>query len=158
VKKKSKYYALWNWLRHCNQNSVTLTFKKIEEILLTPLPQSAHSMRAWWSNREQGGLQSRAWLDSGYRVVAIDIQKHRVTFQKLSLTLKARHIDNRVLWDSGMIRALRRHMKLNQSQFAKELSIRQATVSDWERGIYLPKPAISKLLSLVADRVNFSYS
>jgi DNA-binding transcriptional regulator YiaG len=46
---------------------------------------------------------------------------------------------------------------MNQGQFAKELGLRQQTVSEWENGIYAPKRSLCKYLSLVAERADFKY-
>jgi len=46
---------------------------------------------------------------------------------------------------------------LTQQQLARELGTRQQTVSEWETGVYQPRGASSKLLSIVAERAGFSY-
>ncbi len=60
-------------------------------------------------------------------------------------------------WDSGRIRALRRHLGLTQAELAGQLGTRQQTISEWEIGMYQPRGASAKLLSIVAERVNFKY-
>jgi len=52
---------------------------------------------------------------------------------------------------------LRRHMGLSQAELAAELGVRQQTISEWETGMYQPKRAMSKLLTLVAERAGFTY-
>lgn len=49
------------------------------------------------------------------------------------------------MWSTA-IRAARRRMGLNQTQFAQVLGTRQATVSDWERGKYEPSDDMKALL------------
>ncbi|GEM_PF-1084973 len=63
-----------------------------------------------------------------------------------------------VEWHTESIRALRRHLGLTQQQLAQELGIRQQTVSEWETGLYAPRGASARLLSLVAERAGFAYS
>jgi DNA-binding transcriptional regulator YiaG len=60
-------------------------------------------------------------------------------------------------WDAKRIKALRQHLKLTQSGMAEELGTRQQTVSEWEVGLYEPRGASVKLLSIIADRSKFSY-
>ncbi|HEX2184155.1 MAG TPA: helix-turn-helix domain-containing protein [Chloroflexota bacterium] len=56
------------------------------------------------------------------------------------------------------MRALRRHMGYTQQQLSEELGTRQQTVSEWETGVYQPRGASAKLLSLVAERAGFRYA
>jgi DNA-binding transcriptional regulator YiaG len=60
-------------------------------------------------------------------------------------------------WDSQSIQALRRHLGLTQSELSEELGTRQQTVSEWETGMYQPRGASAKLLSLVAEKARFKY-
>ncbi len=60
-------------------------------------------------------------------------------------------------WDKKRIRALRQHLRLTQAKLAKELGIRQQTVSEWETGMYQPRGTSVTLLNLVAERSSFDY-
>ncbi|HEX2036238.1 MAG TPA: helix-turn-helix domain-containing protein [Chloroflexota bacterium] len=62
------------------------------------------------------------------------------------------------IWDAQRVRALRRHMGYTQQQLSEELGTRQQTVSEWETGVYQPRGASAKLLSLVAERAGFRYA
>jgi DNA-binding transcriptional regulator YiaG len=62
-----------------------------------------------------------------------------------------------VEWDAGRVRRLRRALELSQQAFARELGVRQQTVSDWETGLYQPRGASVRVLSLVAERVGVTY-
>ena len=53
--------------------------------------------------------------------------------------------------------ALRRHLGLTQQELADELGTRQQTISEWERGLYCPRGASARLLTLVAERASFAY-
>jgi DNA-binding transcriptional regulator YiaG len=64
----------------------------------------------------------------------------------------------KVKWDKSKIQALRAHLGLTQIQLASQLGTRQQTVSEWENGMYQPRGASSKLLSMIAERSNFKYS
>jgi DNA-binding transcriptional regulator YiaG len=61
-------------------------------------------------------------------------------------------------WNSGQIKALRRHMGLTQATMANELGTRQQTISEWEIGLYEPRGTSVKLLDIIAERSGFKYS
>ena len=63
----------------------------------------------------------------------------------------------RPVWDAAGVRALRRHLGLTQQGLADELGTRQQTISEWERGLYRPRGASARLLTLVAERADFAY-
>lgn len=60
-------------------------------------------------------------------------------------------------WDADAVRALRRHMALTQEQLADALGVRQQTVSEWETGVYQPRGASRRLLTMVAEDAGFTY-
>ncbi|HET9476055.1 MAG TPA: helix-turn-helix domain-containing protein [Dehalococcoidia bacterium] len=61
-------------------------------------------------------------------------------------------------WEAAGVRALRRHLGLSQEEMARELGIRQQTVSEWETGQYRPRGASVRLLGIIAERAGFEYS
>jgi len=63
----------------------------------------------------------------------------------------------RVAWDAGKVRALRQHLGLSQVALAEELGTRQATISEWEHGLYQPRGASARMLGLLAERAGFEY-
>jgi DNA-binding transcriptional regulator YiaG len=63
----------------------------------------------------------------------------------------------RPAWDAAGVHALRRHLGLTQQGLADELGTRQQTISEWERGLYRPRGASARLLTLVAERADFAY-
>ncbi len=58
-------------------------------------------------------------------------------------------------WGATRIRALRRHLGLTQVELAEELGARQATISEWENGLYRPRGASTQMLNVVAERAEF---
>ena len=60
-------------------------------------------------------------------------------------------------WGAESVRALRRHLGLSQTALAAELGTRQQTVSEWETGLYRPRGASARLLTIVAERAGFPY-
>ena len=60
-------------------------------------------------------------------------------------------------WDAEAIRKLRRHARLSQRELAEELNARQQTISEWERGEYAPRGTAARLLTRVAEDVQFPF-
>ncbi len=60
-------------------------------------------------------------------------------------------------WGAAEVKALRAHMALTQDRMARELGIRQQTVSEWERGVYRPRGASKTALKMIAERAGFRY-
>jgi DNA-binding transcriptional regulator YiaG len=155
MKEGSKYKPLLEYLRSSNQSEVILTFAEIEALMNNPLPNSAKSKRAWWSNRSKGALQALAWMNAGYRVEDVDLDGQRVKFRKPTADYQVQRVGDTVLWNSELIKALRLYMGLTQAEFAQTLGVRQATVSQWENSAYEPTLATSKYLTLIADQAGF---
>lgn len=63
----------------------------------------------------------------------------------------------RASWDATSVRKLRQHLALTQERLAEELGVRQQTVSEWETGMYRPRGASERLLTIVAERAGFDY-
>ena len=61
-------------------------------------------------------------------------------------------------WDAETIRALRKYLGWSQSALARELGIRQQTVSEWETGVYRPRGASVTILNLLARTAGFDAS
>ena len=60
-------------------------------------------------------------------------------------------------WDAEHVRRLRRHAGLSQRELAEELNARQQTISEWERGAYEPRGTAARLLTRVAEDVEFPF-
>ncbi len=60
-------------------------------------------------------------------------------------------------WTSESIRALRSHLGQSQAALARELGIRQQTVSEWETGMYKPRGASVTILTLLAVSSGFQF-
>jgi DNA-binding transcriptional regulator YiaG len=157
MREAGKYQPLFDYLRRSGQDEVTLTFAEIEALLADTLPDSARATRAWWSNRSKGALQATAWMGAGYHVVELDLDGEHVTFRKPTREYVARRVGGTLLWDSDLIKSLRLHLGFTQAQLAEEIGVRQQTVSEWETGVYSPSRAMSKYLTLVAERSGFQY-
>ncbi len=62
--------------------SIPMTFREIERIIGTKLPQSASKHRAWWSNNPTNNVMTAAWLKAGYRTRNVDMEDHKLVFEK----------------------------------------------------------------------------
>jgi DNA-binding transcriptional regulator YiaG len=60
-------------------------------------------------------------------------------------------------WNSESVQALRRHLGLTQAEFSGQMGTRQQTISEWETGMYQPRGASAKLLSMIAEKAKFKY-
>ena len=60
-------------------------------------------------------------------------------------------------WDADQVRQLRKHAGLSQRALADELNTRQQTISEWERGAYRPRGTAARLLTRVAEDVQFPF-
>lgn len=158
MNERSKYYPLFLHLQQSDQSELTLTLAEVEVLLGAKLPTTARSQRAWWSNRSQGAVQATAWMEAGFQVAAVDFAAEQVVFRKPGVVYRIRRQQGQLLWDAELVKALRQHMGLSQAEFARELGVRQPTISEWETGAYEPKRSTSKLLSFVAERAGFEYS
>ena len=157
IKPGSKYYPLFEHLQRCQHPQTALTFAEIETLIGQSLPASARTKKNWWSNRDStSALQAAAWISAGYQVKAVDPQEQRVTFHKFQAEYNIqRKDDGKILWHQDAIKALRKHMRLTQAQFAQELGVRRQTVSEWENGVYDPDRSKLKFLELIAKQANF---
>ena len=74
----AKYDALTAHLRGLDQQPWTASLAEVERVLGFELPASARTWYAWWANQPRA--QSKAWLDAGYRVINVDLDKQCITF------------------------------------------------------------------------------
>ncbi len=157
VKPGSKYFPLHEFLRQSGESRVGLNFQAIEQLIGGDLPASARRGKAFWSNRSKGALQAVAWMRAGFHVVEVDLEREAVTFARPQLRYRLERSGGALLWNGQAVRALRRHMGLNQAGLAEVLGVRQQTISEWERGVYAPTRGRSKHLTLIAERANFPF-
>lgn len=78
------YDPLSEFLRDQSTNSVTLSFKQIENILRMELPATARSRDEWWANEDPQStrhVQSKAWMQNGF-TASVDIESEVVEFTR----------------------------------------------------------------------------
>lgn len=74
----TKYNRLTEHLASRDDTRWCATFSQIERIIGFPLPESARSYQAWWSNQMRS--QSLAWQKAGWKTTALDLASKKVTF------------------------------------------------------------------------------
>jgi hypothetical protein len=82
---ESRYAALSIWLQEqpSEKDAVATTFSAIEEMIGSELPVSAYKNRSWWANDSLGHLQSKLWLDVGWRVSGLNMSERSVRFSRI---------------------------------------------------------------------------
>ena len=63
------------------KKSVTLSFKKLEDILEARLPKSASDYPEWWANQSHGP-QAASWMGAGFVVDTVNLARRQVTFRR----------------------------------------------------------------------------
>jgi DNA-binding XRE family transcriptional regulator len=155
--KEGKYYPLYAHLWQSDLDEVILTITEIEALLELDLPPTAHTQRAWWSNRGTGSVQAQAWMGAGYHVAALDLDRGQITFRKPGLVYNVQKDGDTVVWNGELVRAFRERMNWTQAELAEKLGMRQQTISEWETGMYEPKRSTSKFLTMFAEQAGFQY-
>lgn len=74
--------ALYLRARDADDDVLTFTFEQIEAIIGDRLPATANQHRLWWANDSQGHVQSKQWLDVGWRVASVDTEAQTVVFAR----------------------------------------------------------------------------
>jgi hypothetical protein len=79
----TKYSPLTRYLARRAQytDTVALLFHQIEGIIGNSLPANAFQNAEWWKNSHTAS-QQKAWLDVGWHVEGVDIEKRTVTFRR----------------------------------------------------------------------------
>jgi DNA-binding transcriptional regulator YiaG len=156
MKRRSKYYPLYEKILQNGKDEIVLTISEIENILGRSLPPSSITI-PWWSNKKNGS-QARAWLEAGYKVSGFDPKAKKVAFSKRKAKesyIIQKDESGTVLWSGELIKGLREYMGLTQVQFAEKLGIRQQNISVCEQENYAPTRARAKQLMLVAEKAGF---
>lgn len=87
----SRYAPLAIWLQSQSSDKALVkpTFDRIEEIINGKLPESAYKNRSWWANDSVGHVQSKQWLDVGWRVASVNMTIQVVRFARIKERQKA---------------------------------------------------------------------
>lgn len=87
----SKYAPLGEYLQAIpgKWDKIRLSFQEIEEIIDDQLPPSAYTHRVWWANDSVGHVQSKHWLEAGWKVGHRNISGKEVSFVRIKEREKA---------------------------------------------------------------------
>jgi len=77
---KSKYQALEQHLIMAGFRKIPMTFKEIEAIIGSDLPESARKHRPWWSNNPSNSSITPCWLSAGYKSAEVDLRNEQLVF------------------------------------------------------------------------------
>jgi hypothetical protein len=79
----AKYDGLAKFLSEADEDSLTLKFARIAELVEGGLPPSAYEHRPWWANRYDGkGSQSQGWQSVGWETCEVNLERSSVTFRR----------------------------------------------------------------------------
>jgi hypothetical protein len=83
---KGKYAPLYSHLRTLEEDEWRASLREIEAVLGFPLPRSARTHQAWWSNQTNFGSHShaQAWQRAGWKVRNVDLISETLLFQRES--------------------------------------------------------------------------
>ncbi len=82
----SKFYELADYFRMCDKNTITLTFRQIEDIIGERLGNTAFRKEYWY--RTGFGNISQCWLDNGYSIKNLHLDKRKRVVFRLNDTSK----------------------------------------------------------------------
>lgn len=101
----AKYDSLARFLAELDNDTITLKFDKVSELIPGGLPKSAYDYRPWWANRYDGqGSQNQGWQSVGWETSDVDMEREAVTFN----------------------RAIKRRSDFKDSPYVKPLTISEA--------------------------------
>ncbi|MEK4626905.1 MAG: GNAT family N-acetyltransferase [Solibacillus sp.] len=78
-KMEKKYIPLAQFFELCTQNTFTLTYDEIQNIMGHELPNAAYLNLSWWKKTKAPSTHYFAWTNSNYQVVHVNLG-HSVTF------------------------------------------------------------------------------
>ena len=76
-----KYTPFEMYLKSIQKDQLVLSFKEIEQILNSTLPDSAYEYRQWWEN-DSYHSQSKAWKNASWKVDEVDFTKELIRFRR----------------------------------------------------------------------------
>ena len=80
VAARGKYAPLFHHLDALDADRWPATFREIEAILGSSLPNSARVHRPWWSNQASGHSHALVWQVAGWRTTAVDLKEETLLF------------------------------------------------------------------------------
>jgi hypothetical protein len=82
VESIARYNPLRDFLASYRASKLNLTFGYIESILKFELETAAYTFKSWWAN-DRENPQAVAWLEAGWEVEDVDMQREGVVFKRV---------------------------------------------------------------------------
>jgi len=82
VESVARYNPLRDYLATYRAAQLNLTFEYIEHIIGSKLETAAYTFKSWWEN-DRRNPQAIAWLDSGWEVDDVDLQRRGVVLRRV---------------------------------------------------------------------------
>jgi hypothetical protein len=82
VESIARYNPLRDYLASYRAAQLNLTFGYIESILKFELETAAYTFKSWWEN-DRKNPQAMAWLEAGWEVEDVDLQREGVVFKRV---------------------------------------------------------------------------
>jgi hypothetical protein len=82
VENIARYNPLRDYLASYRASQLNLTFGYIETILKFELETAAYTFKSWWENNRENP-QAMSWLEAGWEVVDVDMQREGVVFKRV---------------------------------------------------------------------------
>jgi len=82
VESVARYNPLRDYLASYRASQLNLTFGYIESILKFELETAAYTFKKWWEN-DRKNPQAMAWLEAGWEVADVDMQREGVVFKRV---------------------------------------------------------------------------
>lgn len=82
---EKKYLSLSRYFMNADNETITLTFEEIENIMGQQLPNAAYLNKSWWKKTKPPAKHFHAWMNAGYFVKEVD-NGRRVTFVKSEMS------------------------------------------------------------------------
>jgi DNA-directed RNA polymerase subunit RPC12/RpoP len=82
VESVARYNPLRDYLASYRATQLNLTFGYIESIIKFELETAAYTFKSWWANNRKNP-QAMAWLEAGWEVEDVDLQREGVVFKRV---------------------------------------------------------------------------
>ncbi len=81
VESIARYNPLRDYLATYRAAQLNMTFEHIEHIIEAKLETAAYTFKSWWEN-DRENPQAIAWLEAGWEVEDVDLQRRGVVFKR----------------------------------------------------------------------------
>jgi DNA-directed RNA polymerase subunit RPC12/RpoP len=82
VESVARFNPLRDYLASYRASQLNLTFGYIESIVKFELETAAYTFKSWWEN-DRKNPQAMAWLEAGWEVEDVDMQREGVVFKRV---------------------------------------------------------------------------